>query len=212
MAALDELAEALGSELGDMVARIERDLLLRFALEAERLRSGQAEFELRVERAVAERLSQIKDGDVGPPGPPGPPGERGERGEAIEGPPGEQGIQGPPGAPGEVPYVGEVCGLWDAARDYRKYDLVAWDGCEWRAKRDAPGALPGDGWALAAKAGDRGKRGDIGPRGERGMPGPSIAEWRVRDYRAVPVMSDGSLGPPLDLRLSFEQYHDEAAQ
>jgi hypothetical protein len=207
---LDELAEALGGELGAMAARIERDLMLRFALEVERLRAERTEFELRVERAVAERLSQVRDGAQGPPGPPG------ERGEAIEGPPGEQGVPGPPGAPGEVPYVGEVCGLYDAGRDYRKYDLVAWDGCEWRAKCDAPGALPGDGWALAAKAGDRGKRGEAGLRGERGLPGPApstIVGWTVRpDYRAVPVMSDGSAGAVLDLHELFALYHAEAAQ
>jgi hypothetical protein len=212
MPALDELAEALGGELGDMVARIERDLMLRFAVEIERLRAERAEFELRVERAVAERLAAVKDGPPGPPGesiigPAGPPGE------SIVGPPGES-IVGPPGPPGPEPYVGEVCGLWDADREYRKYDVVCFDGAEWRAKRNAPGVLPGDGWALASKAGERGRRGEIGPPGQRGLPGPalSIKEWVVKDYRAVPVMSDGSAGPPLDLRALFELYHAEAAQ
>jgi hypothetical protein len=212
MAALDELAEALGGELGAIAARIERDLMLRFAVEIERIRAERAEFELRVERAVAERLAMLKDGAQGPPGesivgPPGPPGE------SIVGPPGES-VVGPPGPPGPEPYVGEVCGLFDETREYRKYDLVTMHGAEWRAKCDAPGPLPGDGWALAAKAGERGKRGEIGPRGERGMPAPAltIAEWVVRDYRALPVMSDGSVGPALDLRMLFEQYHDEAAQ
>ena len=189
MPAFDELAASLGGELGAIAARIERDLMLRFALEAERLRAGQAEFELRVERAVADKLATVKDG------PPGEQGERGERGE-----------------PGEVPYVGEVCGLFDPERQYRKYDLVSLHGAEWRAKCDAPGPLPGEGWALGSKAGERGKRGEIGPRGERGMPAASIAEWRVRDYRAVPVMSDGSLGPALDLSALFAQYHTEAAE
>ena len=209
MPAFDELAASLGGELGAIAARIERDLLLRFALEAERLRAGQAEFELRVERAVAERLAGIKDG---PPGPQGERGERGEPGETVAGPPGEQGVAGPPGAPGEVPYVGEVCGLFDSERQYRKYDVVSLHGAEWRAKCDAPGPLPGDGWALAAKAGERGKRGELGPRGERGMPAAAIAEWHVRDYRAVPVMSDGSIGPALDLSALFAQYHIEAAE
>ena len=208
-APLDELAVALGGELGTQVARIERDLMLRFALEAERLRAGQAEFELRVERAVAEKLATVKDG---PPGPQGERGERGEPGEAVMGPQGEQGIAGPPGAPGEVPYVGEVCGLFDPEREYRRYDLVSLHGAEWRAKCNAPGPLPGEGWALAAKAGDRGKRGEIGPRGERGIPAATISEWQVRDYRAVPVMSDGSIGPALDLGALFAQYHTEAAE
>jgi hypothetical protein len=212
MAALEELAVSLGGELGAIAARIERDLKLSFALEIERLRAERAEFELRVERAVAEKLAALQDG---PPGPQGAPGERGEPGEAITGPTGEQGLPGPPGEPGPEPYVGEVCGLYDAAREYRKYDLVTLHGAEWRARQDAPGALPGDGWALAAKAGERGKRGEIGPAGMRGLPGnsaPVIVEWAVRDYRAVPVLSDGSVGPALDLRELFEQYHAEAAE
>jgi hypothetical protein len=211
MPALDELAAELGGELGAIAARIERDLRLAFAVEVERLRADRAEFELRIERAVAERLASLKDG---PPGPAGERGERGEPGEGIAGPPGEQGIAGPPGPPAEPPYVGEVCGLWDAAREYRKFDLVQMNGAEWRARCDAPGRLPGDGWALSAKAGERGQRGE-GQRGERGPPGipaPTIAEWAVRDYRAVPIMSDGSTGPPLDLRELFEQYHAEAAE
>jgi len=213
MAALDELAEALGGELGAIAARIERQLTLRFELEAERLRAGQAEFELRVERAVAEKLAAVKDGEPGPPGESiiGPVGERGEKGDP--GPPGADSTV--PGPPGDVPYVGEVCGLFDPERVYRKFDLVSLHGAEWRAKCAAPGTLPGDGWALAAKAGERGKRGDIGPRGERGLAGPAaatIVEWAVRDYRAVPVMSDGGVGPPLDLRSFFEQYHAEAAE
>jgi hypothetical protein len=211
MSALDELAAELGGELGAIAARIERDLRLAFAVEVERLRADRAEFELRIERAVAERLASLKDG---PPGPAGERGERGEPGEGIAGPPGEQGIVGPPGPPAEPLYVGEVCGLFDSAREYRKFDLVTLHGAEWRARRDAPGPLPGDGWQLAAKAGERGRPGE-GQRGERGPPGipaPTIAEWAVRDYRAVPIMSDGSAGPPLDLRDLFEQYHAEAAE
>ena len=68
MPAFRELAASLGGELGLIAARIERDLMLRFALEAERLRAGQAEFELRVERAVAEKMAMVRDG---PPGPVG---------------------------------------------------------------------------------------------------------------------------------------------
>jgi hypothetical protein len=213
MAALDELATSLGGELGAIAARIERELTLRFALELERLRAGQAEFELRVERAVAERMAAVKDGEPGERGEPGPAGESivGPRGEA--GPPGADSTV--PGPPAPEPYVGEVCGLYEPERCYRKYDVVTMHGAEWRARCDAPGPLPGDGWALAAKAGERGKRGEIGPRGERGERGaaaPTIKEWAVREWRAVPVMSDGSVGPPLDLRSLFEQYHAEAAE
>ena len=207
-APLDELAIALGGELGAQLVRIERDLMLRFALEVERLRAGQAEFELRVERVVAERLASLKDGA---PGPQGERGERGEPGEAITGPPGEQGIPGPPGPAGDVPYVGEVCGAWDADREYRKFDLVNFNGSEWRARFDNPGQLPGEGWAIASKVGERGKRGDIGPKGDRGPPAATITGWTIREYVAVPVMSDGSAGAPLDLRGFFELFYREAA-
>ena len=152
MPAFDELAASLGGELGAIAARIERDLMLRFALETERLRAQEAEFELRVERAVAEKLAMIKDG---PPGPQGERGERGEPGEAVTGPPGPEGVPGPPGTPGDVPYVGEVCGQFDPDREYRKYDIVSLHGAEWRAKCDAPGPLPGEGWAIGATRGER---------------------------------------------------------
>lgn len=97
MSALDELAAALGGELGAQTIRIERDLRLAFAVEIERLRGDRAEFELRIERAVTERLASLKDGPPGPPGTPGEHGVAGEPGEAITGPPGEPGPPGPPG-------------------------------------------------------------------------------------------------------------------
>ena len=74
-APLDELAGALGNELGAQAARIERELKMSLALEIERLRAERAEFELRVERTVAERLAAVKDGAAGPPGEPGAPAE-----------------------------------------------------------------------------------------------------------------------------------------
>jgi len=201
--------ETLAAELGAIAARVERELRLSAAALQAELRAARAEFELRIERAVAERLAVLKDGAAGPQGERG---ERGEPGEAIVGPPGEQGSQGPPGADSEVPgpagpepYVGEVCGLHDPARSYRKFDLVTWHGSEWRARCDEPGALPGEGWAMTAQSGSRGKQGE---RGERG-PAISIAGWEQRDFRIVPVMSDGSIGPPLDLRAIFEQYDAE---
>jgi hypothetical protein len=203
--------EALAAEVASDVSRIERELRLLVANALAEIRAEVARLMLQ----TAERVVSIKDGEPGPMGPAGPQGvrgEQGERGEGIIGPPGEQGIPGPPGEPAEPPYVGEVCGLFDPVREYRKYDLVTLGGAEWRARHDAPGLLPGDGWVLAAKAGERGKRGDIGPRGERGLPAATITGWVLRDFRATPQMSDGSNGAPLDLRGLFEQYHAEAAE
>lgn len=112
--------------------------------------------------------------------------------------------------------VGEVCGLYDESKQYSKLDLVAMNGSEWRAKRDNPGPLPGDGWAMSAKVGKSGKPGDPGPRGDQGAPGKSgppgatIASWGIDGYLAVPIMSDGRAGPPLDVREFFELYHGES--
>lgn len=109
--------------------------------------------------------------------------------------------------------VGTVHGLYQAGADYREFDLVTFDGHEWRAKHDDPGPLPGDGWALSAMRGKRGSAGEKGDRGERGPAGAaaaSIVEWRIDGYRAIPVMSDGKPGPVLDLRRVLERYHDEA--
>lgn len=109
--------------------------------------------------------------------------------------------------------VGEVRGLYDEKEQYNKFDLVAFNGAEWRAKYDNPGSLPGDGWALSSRQGDRGKIGPAGPAGSVGSPGkpaPTIVEW-VRDgYSAIPMMSDGTAGPALNVREFFELYHGEA--
>jgi len=113
-----------------------------------------------------------------------------------------------PGATGADAYAGEVRGQWQPHGSYRKGDLVALNGSEWRARHDDPGPLPGAGWALAAK---RGSRGEQGERGEPGKPGADIAAWQIDGYRITPVMSDGRRGPSLDLQMLFEQYHREAS-
>ena len=110
------------------------------------------------------------------------------------------------GAPGPAPYVGEVCGLWEPGRSYRKLDYVTFNNSEWRARIDNPGPLPGNGWVMSAK---RGSRGEQGERGERGPAGPAIVSWEKRDFRVVPVLSDGSVGPPLDLTEFFAMYDAE---
>jgi hypothetical protein len=49
----------------------------------------------------------------------------------------------------------------------------------------------------------RGSRGPVGPRGE---PGARITGWRTNTFRfeATPILSDGTEGPPLELRELIE--------
>jgi hypothetical protein len=77
--------------------------------------------------------------------------------------------------------------------------VVAHNGSEWRAVKDDPGPLPGDGWMLSAKGvkGDKGmpgNRGERGERGERGPPGPQgvgLADVVLEDGVLVFKWSDG---------------------
>ena len=105
----------------------------------------------------------------------------------------------------------EVRGLFSDKETYKALDIVALNGGSFIAKKDNPGPCPGAGWQLIAS---QGKRGDKGERGLQGIPGVPVViqKWRLdRDnYIAVPVMSDGREGPPLELRSLFEQFHTEA--
>jgi hypothetical protein len=38
----------------------------------------------------------------------------------------------------------------------------------------------------------------------------TIVDWAIEEYRAAPIMSDGSIGPVLDVRGFFDLYHREA--
>jgi hypothetical protein len=60
-------------------------------------------------------------------------------------------------------------------------------------------------------AGENGERGPPGPRGDAGASGATIRDWKIdrERYLATPLMSDGSEGPPLELRGLFEQFFHE---
>ena len=107
-----------------------------------------------------------------------------------------------------------VRGTYDSAVEYHRLDVVMVGGSSFAALKDAPGVCPGNDWHLLASRGSRGQRGDSGERGlmglkgERGTAAPSIQSWcldRTR-YTATPIMSDGSIGPSLELRGLFEQF------
>jgi hypothetical protein len=107
-----------------------------------------------------------------------------------------------------------IRGTYDAEACYQHLDIIAIDGSSFIALKDEPGLCPGPDWQLIASAGRRGRMGPMGPRGERGAKGdsgPTILDWEIdrEAYQAVPIMSDGTLGPPLALRDLFEQFHLE---
>jgi hypothetical protein len=103
---------------------------------------------------------------------------------------------------------------FDANADYRRLDVVACNGGSFVALKDAPGRCPGSGWQLLASPGKRGadgekgERGERGPKGDPGLTGPTIRDWKIDParYVAIPIMSDGTEGPPLELRALFAQF------
>ncbi|MEY9182350.1 hypothetical protein [Bradyrhizobium sp. USDA 313] len=105
-----------------------------------------------------------------------------------------------------------VRGTYAAGERYSQLDIVALNGSSFIASRSNPGQCPGDGWQLIASQGKRGPQGSRGERGERGSSGATIASWRIEpaDYTATPVMTDGTEGPPLELRRLFDQFHQDA--
>jgi hypothetical protein len=113
-----------------------------------------------------------------------------------------------------------IRGTYDAYVKYKKLDVVALDGASFVAKRDNPAICPGDGWQLLSKqgrSGYRGEAGETGPRGEKGEkgePGTTVVSWQLdrERYRVSPLMSDGTVGPMLELRQMFEQFLAEVGQ
>jgi hypothetical protein len=113
-----------------------------------------------------------------------------------------------------------VCSTYDAREKYERLDMVALDGAAFIARHDNPGICPGDGWQLLSKQGRPGHRGETGERGargekgERGEPGATVVSWQLDRwrFRVSPLMSDGKVGPALELRALFEQYHAETDQ
>ena len=104
-----------------------------------------------------------------------------------------------------------VRGTYSAVATYQALDLVMRESSSFIATRDDPGPCPGDGWKIIACGGKRGAagvRGERGPRGDAGASGATIRDWKIdrARYVATPVMSDGSDGPPLELRGLFEQF------
>ena len=104
--------------------------------------------------------------------------------------------------------------------EYAAYDAVALNGGSFLALHDKPGPCPGPGWQLLSAPGKRGAPGEPGPQGDRGPAGPpgkdaaTIVCWAMDrvSYSVTPVLSDGISGPPLNLRVLFEQFVDETGR
>jgi hypothetical protein len=111
-------------------------------------------------------------------------------------------------------------GTYDGNAEYRCLDVTMINGSSFVALKDKPGPCPGADWQLLASRGSRGdrglrgERGLTGPRGEHGAAAPTIRAWEVdrASYAATPIMSDGSKGPPLELRALFEQFLNERGE
>ncbi|WP_245259731.1 hypothetical protein [Methylopila sp. 73B] len=114
----------------------------------------------------------------------------------------------------------QVRGTFEPSSSYSRFDVVALNSSSFVALRDAPGACPGDGWQALAMGGRRGEKGPAGERGLQGiagrdgMPGASIVGWEtdLRGYVATPIMSDGSLGPQLEVRVFLERFLEETGR
>jgi hypothetical protein len=126
------------------------------------------------------------------------------------------------GIDGMTPHVR---GTWREDATYHALDIVAFNKGSFIARHNDPGVCPGDGWQLLTShgvrgdkgpsgvKGDRGESGVRGEKGERGEDGSIIVKWKIdRDnFTAVPIMSDGTNGPTLELRVLFEQFDDETS-
>ena len=103
-----------------------------------------------------------------------------------------------------------VRGTWEPATQYKTLDVVARNGGSFVALKDNPGECPGPDWQLFAgpgKRGQPGERGLTGPKGETGRDGAGFIGWvhDLENYRAIPVLSDGSHGEPLEVRSFLER-------
>jgi hypothetical protein len=99
-----------------------------------------------------------------------------------------------------------ICGTFDSKASYSMGDVVAMDGASFIARQDNPGSCPGGGWQLMSR---QGSRGIAGPKGAPGKDAPRLSGFRIdaANFEIVPLLSDGSYCPPIELRALFEAYN-----
>jgi hypothetical protein len=103
-----------------------------------------------------------------------------------------------------------VRGTYQPGEPYSRLDVVACGGGSFVARRNNPGACPGDDWQALCFQGKRGPVGPKGDRGERGPHGSSIAacELEPERYTLILNQSDGT-SICINLRPFFEVYDAE---
>jgi hypothetical protein len=175
--------DLLAIELGVVAGRIEREVNLRLMAVVAEIARREAELNARVaerearfatlERAVADRLAELKDGKDGIDGKDGENGAEGTAGKDGEpGQDGKDGIAGEPGKPGEPGQDGEAGQDGDRGEPgppgklatvrafvdeiHYEGDVVSHDGATWQAVRDTGRAPPHEDWICLAHRGANG--------------------------------------------------------
>jgi integrin beta 3 len=118
------------------------------------------------------------------------------------------------GAAGAAGRSLNIRGTYKAGEVYRELDVVTLDHGWFVAKRDDPGAIPGPGWQSGpvGKRGEKGLPGERGLKGDRGEPGKSAPHWagaKIEGFTIKVVMSDGTIGPTINLVDMFKQFEIE---
>jgi hypothetical protein len=100
-----------------------------------------------------------------------------------------------------------VRGTYQPGEPYSRLDVVALGGGSYVARRNNPGACPGDDWQALCFQGKKGPKGD---RGERGPHGSSIAAYELEPERYTLTLNhnDGT-SVCINLRPLFEAYDAE---
>ena len=107
-----------------------------------------------------------------------------------------------PGRAGEDGRTFTIRGTWAEGEDYRALDVVALNGASFVARRDDPGACPGEGWQMIAAQGKRGAQGEPGRSGIRGEPGragPAVAAMEVDGEGMLTLINADGTRAQLDL-------------
>jgi integrin beta 3 len=104
-----------------------------------------------------------------------------------------------------------IRGTYDPKETYKALDVVTLDHGWFVARRDNPGEVPGPGWQ-SGPVGKKGEKGVPGERGVQGLQGKAAPHWagvKIEGYELMTVLSDGTMGPKMNLRTMFEQFVEE---